>query len=178
MADALGDPTPRASGRLTLNPIAHLDPIGTLMLLIFRFGWAKPVPINPMYFDDRQRGMLLTGLAGPLSNFVMATVSAYLLLQLQFLSTTVLVMLYFLMMYNIWLGLFNLIPIPPLDGSHIARGLTRYGSTAWHLMNQIDQYGWVILLVLVMTRTVGMILGPVANVVQQFLFVLVSPLVF
>ncbi len=127
VAYMLGDPTPKLSGRLTLNPVAHLDPIGTVMLVLVKFGWAKPVPVNPLNFKkvDRMFGMLLVALAGPFSNFLSAfffliamrilpvfhlppTVYAPLAL---FLQTSVII--------NVAFGVFNLLPIPPLDGYRI-----------------------------------------------------------
>ncbi len=174
MAYSLGDPTAKASGRLSLNPLVHLDPVGTLMLILFRFGWAKPVPINPMYFRDRRRGMMLTSLAGPASNFLGALVSSYILLQFGTGGSVFTVMVYYLMMYNIWLGLFNLLPIPPLDGSHILKSLAPYGSGLWHFAHQLDQYGWLILMVLLVFRVIPRLLMPLANAIQGLLFALVS----
>lgn len=136
MAYALGDPTAKNLGRLTLNPLRHLDPIGTLCMILFRFGWAKPVPINSRNFEKPRRDIALTALAGPLSNFLFAflLVPAYLALLHPLyamadngtLETPVgRILLYFyyfltiLHSLNIGLGLFNLIPLPPLDGSRI-----------------------------------------------------------
>ncbi|MFO7942317.1 MAG: site-2 protease family protein [Bacillota bacterium] len=174
VAYRLGDPTAKAAGRLTLNPLAHLDPIGTLMLVIFRFGWAKPVPINPLYFRDRRRGVLLTSLAGPASNFLGAVLAAYLMLQFSLGLPTLTAILYYFLMYNLWLGLFNLIPVPPLDGSNILRSLAPYGSGLWNAMNLMDQYGWLILILLLMLRIIPRLLLPVANALQTFIISLVS----
>ncbi len=174
MAYSLGDPTAKAAGRLTLNPIAHLDPIGTLMLLVFRFGWAKPVPINPMYFSDRRRGMLLTSLAGPATNFLGATVAAYVILQFGSAGSWFTLLMYYFLMYNLWFGLFNLLPIPPLDGSHILKSLASYGSGLWHFMQQMDQYGWLVLMLLLFLRVIPRLLGPVADAMQVFIFSVVS----
>jgi len=118
VADILGDPTPRLAGRLTLNPINHIDPIGFLMLLIVRIGWAKPVPINPYNFKNPQRGMAITGAAGPVSNFILAWILAIILKTLPMTY-----LWYSIMQYAIYINLalmvFNLLPIPPLDGSRI-----------------------------------------------------------
>lgn len=136
MANALGDPTAKRMGRLTLNPIKHLDPIGALCMVFFHFGWARPVPIDPRYFKNPKLGMALTALAGPLSNLLFAFLTVPLVLfarngyilaaqsfgvaafLTRFLSHlwSFLSILHFM---NIGLAVFNLIPIPPLDGSRI-----------------------------------------------------------
>ena len=163
MADAMGDPTPRAAGRLTLNPIAHLDPIGTLMLLFFRFGWAKPVPVNPAYFRDRRRGMLYVAGAGPAANFVSAFVAFALFKAVGagVRATVVGSLLVLIVQYNLWFGLFNLLPVPPLDGSRIVQPYLR--GNAARLYYQYEQYGFVIMVLLVATGVVGAILGPIAT---------------
>ncbi len=126
VAYKLGDPTAKYQGRLDLNPLKHLDPIGTIMILFTGFGFAKPVPVNPRYFKNRKLGMALTALAGPVSNVLLATV---ILIVQKILfgfiptNTTFLVLLnsaLTIMVYtNIQLAIFNLIPMPPLDGSKI-----------------------------------------------------------
>jgi Zn-dependent protease len=124
----LGDDTAKRAGRLSLNPIRHLDPIGALMLLIVRIGWAKPVPINPYNFKDQKIGTSITAAAGPASNFIIAILVAILFRLIQPLSQINIIFyfivfaLQFTVMINIALGLFNLIPIPPLDGSKIISG--------------------------------------------------------
>lgn len=127
----LGDPTPKATGRLSLNPLAHLDPVGTLCLLFFRFGWAKPVEVNPYYYKDKRKGMALVGLAGPMMNFLIALVCAFIMGII--LKVTggyagdIIIFIYKLLQYtyiiNIGLGVFNLIPFPPLDGAKIVGAL-------------------------------------------------------
>lgn len=125
IANKLGDPTAKNLGRLNLNPLTHFDPIGTTMLLLFGFGWAKPVPVNPYYFKNRKNGMALTALAGPVSNIILATVCMAIgkllvnfLPYSQFMVILVQV-LNIIISINITLAAFNLIPIPPLDGSKI-----------------------------------------------------------
>ena len=124
-AAKLGDPTAQARGRRTFNPLAHLDPIGALCILLFGFGWAKPVPVNPMYFRHRKRDMALTALAGPASNLLVALLAAliYNVIWLLHPSASVLQWInyffYYFIVINISLAVFNLLPIPPLDGSRI-----------------------------------------------------------
>ncbi len=165
MADAMGDPTPRASGRLTLNPVAHLDPIGTLMLLFFRFGWAKPVPVNPAYFRDRRRGMLYVALAGPLTNFLAAFLATAVfkamgpLLRQTILGEAAL----WILQYNIWFGLFNLLPIPPLDGSRVIQPYLRGDAARFYY--QYQNYGFIVMILLVASGAIGAILGPLASAI-------------
>lgn len=120
----LGDPTAKALGRLDLNPLRHLDPFGTICLLLFGFGWAKPVPINPLHFKHMKRDTAITAAAGPLSNFLLGFLGAFLCRAASYLpfSQPVYILMLFLSVFstlNFGLALFNLIPIPPLDGSRI-----------------------------------------------------------
>ncbi|HKL74912.1 MAG TPA: site-2 protease family protein [Halanaerobiales bacterium] len=177
----LGDPTPKINGRLTLNPLAHLDPIGSLVLLITRrFGWAKPVPINPNYYKNPRKGMMIVGIAGPGANFMLALLfSATIKLILNFSQYSlrgfggnfVNLLLQFLVMaimINLSLAFFNLIPIPPLDGSKILRGF---------LPAKFDQYfnklegpaGMVVLIILLYTGIIWNIIGPIINFLLQIL---------
>lgn len=130
VADRLGDPTAKALGRLTLNPLKHLDPLGTIMLFVASFGWAKPVPVNPQYFRHPNRDMLLVAAAGPVSNLILAFITGMILrlshtdaLPLVGNSEMAFVILQYSLFINLVLAFFNLIPIPPLDGSKILRGL-------------------------------------------------------
>lgn len=118
----LGDDEQRQMGRLTLNPLRHLDPIGTLMLLLFGFGWAKPVQVNANSYKDAKSGMVWTAFAGPLSNIFMAfigTILFYFITSMNVQITYLYTFLSYFISINLGLGLFNLIPIPPLDGSKI-----------------------------------------------------------
>lgn len=122
IANSLGDPTPDRAGRLSLNPVKHLDPVGFLMLLVAGFGYARPVPYNPAYLKDRVMGPVLIGLAGPFSNVAFAIVSGLVLKLLAPVlgDTNLLIQFLYLLAYlNINLAIFNLIPIPPLDGSKV-----------------------------------------------------------
>jgi Zn-dependent protease len=128
----LGDDTAKRAGRLTMNPISHIDPLGLIMLFIAHIGWAKPVPINPYNFRDQKRDMALSAAAGPASNFIMATILAVLFRFFSNMNPTwqysnsigsiLMFMLFYAVMINLALGLFNLIPVPPLDGSKIIGG--------------------------------------------------------
>lgn len=152
VADRLGDRTARALGRLTLNPLVHIDILGLILLFIAGFGWAKPVPVNPYNFRGNiKQGMLLVSLAGPVSNFLLACLAAVLLAVLganPVLSTLLKTMIYI----NVVLAVFNLIPIPPLDGSKVLAGLLP-GRQEW--MVYLEQYGVLLLLLLMLTGAIG-----------------------
>ncbi len=166
VAQKLGDDTAYYLGRVTLNPLSHLDPIGTLLLLIAGFGWGKPVPFNPYNLKNPKRDSAIISFAGPLSNFSLALILTVLYHVLPsspllngFLYTTIL--------YNIALGVFNLIPIHPLDGFKVFNGiLPDELSEQWI---QTAPYGMFILLFLVFTGFVGNIIGPVIYFVLTLL---------
>lgn len=119
MAYSLGDPTAKDQGRLTINPLKHLDPFGTLMILIAGFGWGKPVPFNPHNLRNQKWGPALVGLAGPSSNFLMALVPGLALRFLDLSNVSLILFLSIFVWLNLVFGVFNLLPFPPLDGSHI-----------------------------------------------------------
>ncbi|MDI6740082.1 MAG: site-2 protease family protein [Candidatus Edwardsbacteria bacterium] len=130
VADKFGDPTARLMGRLTLNPLAHLDPIGALMLILVRIGWAKPVPVNPYNLKNPRRDMIWIALAGPVTNlaaaFVFGTIVRLIVssgLDLGGMMTPVMMLLIFGVVIDVALAIFNFIPIPPLDGSKVLAGL-------------------------------------------------------
>ena len=168
----LGDPTPRNQGRLTLNPLAHLDILGTLLLIVAGFGWAKPVQINPFYFQmDRRKGMMLVGLAGPLMNLVLGYLAAVLLnilLRMNLGGVWLQTFLNLLVGYNVVLAVFNLIPVPPLDGSRVLAGiLPPEGAEAVY---RLESYGTLILLLLIATGIISHILGPLVDLVLNLIF--------
>ena len=173
MADRCGDYTARYMGRVTLNPLAHMDPIGTVLFPLLQFftrlpliGWAKPVPVNPVHLRNPRRDQMLVSLAGPGSN-VLAAVSTFAVLGLlkvgsphaneiiQFMATTrrvphtgtvwepILVMIFFLFVINLLLAVFNLIPIPPLDGHWLLYGVLPYNSA--RALASVGSYGTIIL---------------------------------
>ncbi|NLN83280.1 MAG: site-2 protease family protein [Firmicutes bacterium] len=165
----LGDPTPKAQGRLSLNPIHHIDPVGFLMMVIFRFGWCKPVQINPFYFEDRRKGVLWVALAGPMANFITAFVAAFgfalasLFLPASLMFNSIFTKLFIgLILYNINLGLFNLIPIAPLDGSKVLEGLLS-PANAYKYSDFMNRYGFFILLGIMFSGAYRYIIGPPAQ---------------
>jgi len=173
----LGDSTARMFGRLTLNPIVHFDPLGGLFLIIsalaggFLFGWAKPTPVNPMNLRDRRNGEVWVALAGPASNLIMAVIGGIVLRIMLAMELDVPFQVYdiiaLFVVFNIALAVFNLIPIPPLDGSAL---LFRFlpARQAWQLRPILNQYGFIILLVFVFT--IGQTIMPrIINAVFNFL---------
>jgi len=169
-----GDPTARILGRLTLNPIPHIDPIGTILLpllLLFSgagilFGWAKPVPVNPLNFRNYRWGEITVSAAGPLSNLALAVLFSF-VLHLGLINLGLMKMALWGVQINIFLALFNLIPIPPLDGSHILaillpRDLAR-------LYAYLEPVGFILILVLFYTGIMGLFLMPVYRLIASFL---------
>jgi len=175
VAYKLGDPTAKQRGRLSLNPIHHLDPLGTAMFVItylaggFIFGWAKPIPVSPYYFRNRQRGMMLVGAAGPLTNFAIAVVFWAIMTWLaptllvaphmgatSTLTNGIVQVLFLAFQVNVVLGVFNLIPIPPLDGSRILGGiLPRDAYEAWVRVDRYGMYILIVLLILIAYSSLG-----------------------
>jgi Zn-dependent protease len=145
VAYRMGDPTAKQQGRLTLNPLKHLDPIGTLMLFIFGFGWAKPVPINLSYIHDTRKGLILISSAGIIANMIFAFLAILLsrLLSPSF-SGSIGTLLYYLAQINIILAAFNLIPIPPLDGSKILMGFLP--ERFQYALSRLEPYGFFIII--------------------------------
>jgi Zn-dependent protease len=152
----LGDNTARSQGRLTINPAAHVDPVGLILLFLAGFGWAKPVPINPLNFKgDMRRGVLLVSLAGPATNLLLAIAAAIIWgalagLKLPYFND---IMMYMIQI-NVVLAIFNLIPVPPLDGSKILAGILP-GRQEW--LYKMEAYGMIILIVLIFTGAISFI---------------------
>jgi Zn-dependent protease len=143
VANKMGDPTAKWLGRLSLNPIKHLDPIGTLMLLVFGFGWAKPVPVNFNNLHDTRRGLIFVSSAGVVANIILAFFSFF-LLRLLSPSEVISTILYYMAHINIMLAAFNLIPIPPLDGSKILMGFS--SRRFQYSLARLEPYGMFIII--------------------------------
>lgn len=174
VADKLGDPTPRYQGRVTLDPRAHLDLIGTLAMLLTRFGWGKPVQFDPYNLKEPIRDTALIALAGPLSNIIVATILSV-IIHLLPLPTIISFALAQVLLINLVLAIFNFIPVHPLDGSKIILVLLPR-DTAFEYEQIMHQYGMFILLALILplingTSAVSMIISPVINLLYSiFLF--------
>jgi Zn-dependent protease len=178
VADRLGDPTPRLYGRLTVRPLRHLDLMGTAVLVLtflasqgtFFFGWARPVPISPWQFKDPQRAMLWVGLAGPATNAALAVCAAGLVWLTYGWSLDAARVVVLLFVLNVVLAVFNLIPLPPLDGSRVVGGLLPAGAYRW--WSGLDRYGNVVMIGLfaalllwpgLFEATIGAVLDAVAD---------------
>jgi Zn-dependent protease len=175
VADKLGDPTARHAGRLTLNPLAHLDPLGTLTLFLFRFGWGKPVPVNPYNFRNGRTGDVMVSLAGITVNLILAFLFSQVLrlavagnwITDANVSSPVSQLLLNTIIINLYLAVFNLIPIPPLDGSHVLSSILP--GTLRREYQRVAQYGPLLIMGLVLLDLLfhksvfGIVLTPVVG---------------
>jgi len=162
VADRLGDPTPRMLGRITLNPFPHIDLFGALAFVIAGFGWAKPVPVNAANLRHPRRDMALVAAAGPISNFLMAFVGLVVFVlarQSGLVGEPVEQALLWVFQFNLALGIFNLIPLPPLDGGHFLPYFLPHRAAA--VLHSLEQFGPMILLVLVVSGATRYIVSPV-----------------
>jgi Zn-dependent protease len=193
-----GDYTGRYQGRISLNPIVHIDPIGTILIPLMgfmnggiaMFGWAKPVQTNPLLWRDKTKANIMVSAAGPVSNFILAIV-AFAAIKVMLMTGVVMPgpstfswvaplppgsplmwgvtkLLSIMLTLNLTLGIFNLIPIPPLDGSHVMESLLPYEMARAY--EQIRPYGFILLLALLWTPVLGWIIGPVYSLVGLLLF--------
>lgn len=157
----LGDPTPKADGRLSLNPLKHLDPVGTICLFFFGFGWAKPVMIDYRYYKNKKLGVALVSLAGPFVNLLLGILGGFLL---SIIDNYNLVMFFnTFMTINVGLGLFNLIPIPPLDGSKVLAAILP--KDIYDIYMSYESLGMILLLCLMMFGTIGTYLMGAVNII-------------
>lgn len=185
-ADKLGDDTPRRQGRLTLNPLAHLDPVGSVMLIFAGFGWGKPVEINPSNFKrtiSMSKGEAIVSIAGPAMNLILAVIftflyfaifkfaTAFCLTQVGFVIVTLIRMTIFI---NIGLGVFNLIPLPPLDGSKVLKHFLPSRVKEW--FEKYSQLFYIIFVILWITDLAGIIISPVISAVYKGIVGLVGSL--
>ena len=180
VAYRLGDPTARDAGRLTLNPLKHLDPLGTIAFFFIKIGWAKPVPVNPRYFQDPKQDMLWVALAGPLTNLAVAVVSAVLTKGIWLLANVlpysaaaeaILVPLNSMLIASVWINLvlciFNFLPIPPLDGSRILMGLLPNNLALSYM--KIERFGFIIILVLAFSGVLSKVIVPIISFANSLL---------
>lgn len=197
----LGDPTARNLGRLTLNPLKHLDPIGTILMLLFGFGWAKPVPINTRYFKNPKKGMAVSALAGPVSNLILSFVGFFIYFGLNSwlkvftyynglsyydssrpVAYFAVMFFYLIASMNITLAIFNLLPVPPLDGSRIL--LVVLPTRTYFNIMKYEQYIYIALIVLlasgatsgILSKITGLFVGPLGS--SNGLFGAFSSLIF
>ncbi len=183
-----GDPTPRYEGRLTLNPLAHLDLVGTLLMIFTGFGWAKPVSVNPMYYKDRKKGMALTAIAGPLANFVMAFFGVLLGVILSLVGlrlgwsegvcSTIMMIAYIFGYRNLCFMVFNLIPVPPLDGSKVL-GIFLPNRIYYNVL-QYERYAILLIMFLSVSGAFDVIIGGGVNIfyslIERSVIAILSPL--
>lgn len=180
VAFSLGDPTAKNAGRLTMNPLRHLDPIGTIAFFFIKFGWAKPVPVNPLNFKNPRKDMLWVALAGPISNLFLAITSAILIKAVLFiysvvpnsqLMAAILVPFAHMLIASVWINLvlaiFNFLPIPPLDGSRILSGLLPEDMARFYA--SIDKYGFIIILLLAFSGILGKLIIPIISFANNLL---------
>lgn len=180
IAYRLGDPTARDAGRLTLNPLKHLDPLGTIAFFFIKFGWAKPVPVNPRYFQNPKKDMLWVALAGPVTNLALAVISAILtkaiwtlasILPYSSAAEAILVPLNSMLIASVWINLvlciFNFLPIPPLDGSRILMGLLPNNLALSYM--RLERFGFIIILVLAFSGILSKVIVPIISFANSLL---------
>ena len=177
VANRLGDPTARLQGRLTLNPLAHLDPIGTLAIVLIGFGWARPVPVDYRYLKNPRRDMMVIAAAGPASNLVLAAGCAFLYrmvpwgmvgLEWAWLLVPIRLTLRVGVLANVILAIFNLLPIPPLDGSRVMSGLLPLRQAL--SFNRLEPYGFLIIFLLFFTGILDPVFGAAVRTLATALF--------
>ena len=181
VAVALGDRTPALMGRLTLNPAAHIDPVGLIMLFLVRFGWAKPVVIDPRNFKHPRRDDILVSLAGPFANLATAFLSLVVLLIWQrlmggHLSVGMYQVFQLIIIYNVNFAIFNLIPLPPLDGSHVLIQLLP--ARLAYAYARIERYSFLILIALIVTPVLSLIFIPLQRFIWKIFMMILMLMPF
>jgi Zn-dependent protease len=180
IAYRLGDPTAKMAGRLTLNPLKHLDPLGTMAFFFIKFGWAKPIPVNAGYFRHPKQDMLWVALAGPVTNLGLAIISAILTKAVWLLASllpyssaldAIFLPLSAMLVASVWINLvlaiFNFLPIPPLDGGRILAGLLP--DRLAESYKQIERYGFIIILILAFSGLLSQVILPLIKSVNDLL---------
>ena len=176
-ADRLGDPTARLLGRVSFNPIVHIDPIGTVLLPLIGmlgagvvFGWAKPVPVNVSRLGSPKRDFMFVAAAGPISNILLAVAAALVFRAIgahETLGTVGGRAVYFALSINVLLAVFNMLPVPPLDGGNVLAGLLPDSFAP--VINMLRQFGFVILIALIFSGVLNTVVAPVADAIERFL---------
>lgn len=186
VSSKLGDPTPKLEGRLTLNPFAHLDLVGTILMVLTGFGWAKPVGVNPMYYKDRKKGMALVAASGPIANLIMAVLSTVLLAIVFVLmnksilggavASSIITILNLFIMRNLMFMVFNLIPLPPLDGWKVVGMFLP--NRIYYTILQYEQYAMFLIMALSFLGVLNSVLsvgyGTIYNLLINFGDVLIN----
>lgn len=173
VAYLLGDDTAKNEGRLTIDPIKHIDLFGFLVMMIAHFGWAKPVPINENNFKNKRLGIILVSLAGPIFNLILAVVSIYIFkAEKYFIDIYALnIILKNMIEFNMLFAAFNLIPIPPLDGSKILFGMLP--ANMYQNYWKYENVGSIILLLLIMTDKIGLVIYPIYNIISNLMVIFI-----
>lgn len=168
----LGDKTAKSQGRLSLNPLKHIDPMGFIFMLVFKFGWAKPVPINPLNFKNRKRDTFLVSIAGVVTNFIIAIIAAFIITYVPISNEILFQMVLTTLWYNIMLGVFNLLPFPPLDGSKVVASFlpVKYE----YYFYKYERYFYFVLVILIFTNVTDKIIGPIIDFVLNVIVRIVS----
>lgn len=164
----MGDNTAKNMGRLSFNPIDHIDPLGAISLILFKFGWAKPVPINSYNFRKRHLGMFLVSIAGVTVNLILGLIFSFLYVRFSHVNPVVSEILSLFIVYNVYFAVFNLIPVPPLDGSKVVTAF--FPGQFLDFMAKYEKYTYFILLILIFSGVLGKVLTPITSfIIDKFL---------
>ena len=164
----MGDNTAKSMGRLSFNPIDHIDPLGAISLILFKFGWAKPVPINSYNFRNRHLGMFLVSIAGVTVNLILGLIFSFLYVKFSHVNPVLSEILSLFIVYNVYFAVFNLIPVPPLDGSKVITAF--FPGKFLDFMVKYEKYTYFILLILIFSGVLGKVLTPITSfIIDKFL---------